>query len=199
MLHASRIRAVFRTQNLSQLPCRPKKLTFHNNRGDRLAALLDLPPDDDPIAYALFAHCFTCSKNLKAVAQISRALTTAGLGVLRFDFTGLGESEGDFADTHFASNVSDLVAAAEFLGSHFEPPRLLVGHSLGGAAVLMAAARIESAVAVAAIGAPCSSDHIRHLFEDNVDRIESEGEARVRLAGRSFTIRKSFLQTHESV
>lgn len=177
---------------------RSQELHFQNERGDQLAALLDLPADDEPIAYALFAHCFTCSKNLKAVGHISRALTQAGFGVLRFDFTGLGESEGEFAETHFASNVSDLVAAARFLEARFEAPRVLIGHSLGGAAVLTASADIRSSAAVVTIGAPCSPDHIRHLFEEDLERIQSEGEAHVRLAGRGFTIRKSFLDDLEA-
>lgn len=170
-----------------------EKFTFPNENGDHLAARLDLPADGDPTAFALFAHCFTCSKNLKAVGHISSALTQAGFGVFRFDFTGLGESEGDFGDTRFASNVSDLVSAARFLEEHHEAPRILIGHSLGGAAVLMAARQIPSAEAVATIGAPCSPDHIRHLFVDDLDEISAEGEADVRLGGRVFTIGKQFV------
>ena len=116
--------------------------------------------DDDPIAYALFAHCFTCSKDYKGVARVSRALAAEGVAVLRFDFTGLGESEGDFADTTFSSNVADLVAAADFMDRELEAPKILIGHSLGGAAVLQAAARIPSATAVATIAAPSSTDHL---------------------------------------
>ncbi len=176
---------------------RSQNLHFRNEDGDRLAARLDLPADGEPTAYALFAHCFTCSKNLTSVGHISRALTQAGFGVLRFDFTGLGESEGDFADTHFASNVADLVAAARFMEADFEAPRILIGHSLGGAAMLMAAGDIESAVAVTTIGAPCSPEHIRHLFVDDMDEISEKGEADVRLAGRVFTIRKQFVDDLE--
>ena len=121
---------------------------FENPDGDTLAARLDLPDGESPYAFALFAHCFTCSKDLQAVGAISRALNRHGIGVLRFDFTGLGESEGDFADTNFSSNVDDLVVAADFLKEHYEAPRILVGHSLGGAAVLQAAHRIDSAQAV---------------------------------------------------
>lgn len=170
-----------------------EKLHFHNEEGVQLAAQLDLPIDDEPVAYALFAHCFTCSKNLKAVDHISGALTQAGFGVFRFDFTGLGESEGTFADTHFATNISDLVAASRFLRERGEGPRLLIGHSLGGAAVLMAAGQIPSVVAVATIGAPCSPEHVRHLFADDMDEIIRKGEADVRLGGRTFTIRKQFI------
>ena len=139
-----------------------KRLTFKGAHGDTLAARLELPHDASrPKAYALFAHCFTCSKNLNAAVNISRALAEAGVAVLRFDFTGLGESEGDFADTNFSSNVDDLVAAAEFLGENYEAPQLLVGHSLGGAAVLQAAHRIPSAEAVATLGAPSEPKHVR--------------------------------------
>lgn len=170
-----------------------EKIRFVNDRGDRLAARLDLPVDGAPIAYALFAHCFTCSKNLGAVGHISRALTQAGIAVWRFDFTGLGESEGDFADTHFASNVQDLVAAARAMDARGEAPRILIGHSLGGAAVLRAAAEIPSAVAVATIAAPFDPAHVKRLLVDRVEEIEARGEAEVELGGRRFTIRKSFL------
>ena len=174
-----------------------EKLHFQNEQGLELAARLDRPTDGEPTAYAVFAHCFTCSKNLNAVGHISRALTQSGFGVLRFDFTGLGESEGDFADTHFASNVSDLVSAARFLEANYEAPRILIGHSLGGAAVLMAAHQISSAEAIATIGAPFSPEHIRHLFVDDLDEISRTGEADVRLAGRVFTIRKQFIDDLE--
>lgn len=170
-----------------------ENLTFTNATGDQLAARLDQPEQQEPHAYVLFAHCFTCSKNLKAVGNISRALIDQGLAVLRFDFTGLGESEGDFADTNFSSNVDDLVEAAEFLADTAAAPRILVGHSLGGAAVLQAAHRIDAVQAVATIGAPCDPQHVQHLLEDSVEEIEAKGEARVTLAGRSFTIKKQFL------
>jgi len=175
-----------------------KKLSFENKQGQRLAARLDLPVDEQPIAYALFAHCFTCTKNLKAVGNISRALTREGIAVLRFDFTGLGESEGDFADTNFSTNVDDLVAAAEALAAEHEAPRILVGHSMGGAAVLQAAARIASATAVATIGAPADPEHVVRHFEDSVEEIERKGEAVVKLAGRPFKIKKQFLDDLES-
>jgi putative redox protein len=171
-----------------------QEFTFENQRGEQLAARLDLPESGTPQAYALFAHCFTCSKNLSAVGHISRALTTEGIAVLRFDFTGRGESEGSFADTNFSSNIEDLVEAAEHLAEHFEAPRLLVGHSLGGAAVLRAAARIPSVQAVATISAPFDPGHAEALFGPAVKEIESEGEAEVVLAGRRFTIKNQFLQ-----
>ena len=170
-----------------------EKLTFENDQGDRLAARLDLPVDGDPIAYALFAHCFTCSKNLKAVANISRALNRQGIAVLRFDFTGLGESEGDFADTNFSSNVDDLVAAAVFLEEEYAAPSILVGHSLGGAAVLQAARHLSSVRAVATVGAPYDPQHVEHLFGSSLDTIEQQGEATVNIGGRPFTVKQQFV------
>ncbi|MEM7113697.1 MAG: alpha/beta fold hydrolase [Chloroflexota bacterium] len=170
-----------------------KKLTIHNEAGQKLGARLDLPVDGQPAAFAVFAHCFTCGKNLRAINHISRALTASGLAVLRFDFTGLGESEGDFADTNFSSNVADLVAAANYLAREFEAPQLLVGHSLGGAAVLMAAQHLPSVTAVVTIGAPCNPDHVTHLVESSRAEIEVTGQAEVLLAGRKFTIKKQFL------
>lgn len=141
-----------------------EKITFSNEDNIDIAAILDLPIDQEPKAYVLFAHCFTCSKNLNAVKNISRAFTSNGFAVLRFDFTGLGNSEGDFEDTNFSTNIEDLKSAASFLKKEYKAPQLLVGHSLGGAAVLMAAAEIESVEAVATVGAPSCPDHVRHLF-----------------------------------
>jgi len=170
-----------------------EKLRFENPDGDALAARLDLPEGESPCAFALFAHCFTCSKDLRAVGAISRALNRHGIGVLRFDFTGLGESEGDFSDTNFSSNVDDLVVAADYLAEHYEAPRILVGHSLGGAAVLQATHRLESVQAVATIGAPYDPEHVTRHLEDAIEDIKEKGEARITLAGRTFTIRKQFL------
>lgn len=173
-----------------------EKLTFDGAAGDRLTARLERP-DAAVRGYALFAHCFTCSKDLKGARAISEALAGAGIATLRFDFTGLGESEGDFADTNFSSNVEDLVAAARFLEKDFEAPALLVGHSLGGAAVLKAAAEVESARAVATLGAPASPGHVEHLLADAKGEIEAEGEATVELAGRRFTVKEQFLRDIE--
>lgn len=170
-----------------------EKLRFENPDGDALAARLDFPEGESPCAFALFAHCFTCSKDLRAVGAITRALNRQGIAVLRFDFTGLGESEGDFADTNFSSNVDDLVVAADFLADQYEAPRILVGHSLGGAAVLQAAHRIESVQAVSTIAAPYDPEHVTRHIEDAVEDIKEKGEARITLAGRTFTIRKQFL------
>ena len=171
-----------------------KKLYFQNPEGDELAARLDLPDSGSPCAFALFAHCFTCSKDLHAVGAVSRALNRQDIGVLRFDFTGLGESGGDFADTNFSSNVDDLVVAAKFLAEQHEAPRILVGHSLGGAAVLQAAHRIDSVQAVSTIGAPYDPEHVTRHLNDAIEDIKSTGEAQITLAGRTFTIRKQFLE-----
>jgi putative redox protein len=170
-----------------------KKIAFKNATGQNLSAQLDFPVDSRPVAYAVFAHCFTCSKNIKAIANISRALAREGIAVFRFDFTGLGESEGDFADTNFSSNVDDLVTAAEFLRSEFEAPRILIGHSLGGAAILQAASKIPSSVAVATIGAPSDPRHVIRAIGAFKEKIDAEGEAEVMLAGRPFKIKKQFL------
>jgi uncharacterized OsmC-like protein/fermentation-respiration switch protein FrsA (DUF1100 family) len=173
---------------------RNQKITFRGAHGGQLAARLSLPPDGDVVACALFAHCFTCSKDLKPVVNISRALTQQRIAVLRFDFTGLGESEGDFADTTFSSNIEDLVAAAGYMAGELEAPAILVGHSLGGAAVLQAAARIPSVRAVATIGAPFDPAHVKHLFEGSLEEIEERGEADVVLAGRRFTVGRQFVR-----
>jgi putative redox protein len=176
-----------------------KKLEFTNETGQKLSARLDLPLDGKPLAYALFAHCFTCSKNLKAIAHISRALTREGVAVMRFDFTGLGESEGDFGETTFSSNVGDLITAAQFMESNFEAPKILIGHSFGGAAVLQAAAKIPSSVAVVTIAAPADPGHVKHVLGSSRETIERKGEAEVDLAGRTFKIKKQFLDDLEFV
>ncbi len=169
------------------------KLNFQNKTGQTLFARLELPLDRHPIAFALFAHCFTCNKNLAAVRNISRALTQNGFGVMRFDFTGLGESEGDFSKTNFSSNVQDLIAASEALSENYEAPKLLIGHSLGGAAVIFAGAQIPSVEAIATIGAPASPDHVQHLFEDSLEEIQKNQFAKVNIGGRPFTIEKQFV------
>jgi putative redox protein len=165
---------------------------FPGSLGATLAARLDLPPVK-PAAFALFAHCFTCSKDSLAASRISAALTGRGIAVLRFDFTGLGGSEGEFANTSFSSNVGDLVAASSWLREQHEAPRLLIGHSLGGAAVLAAAREIPEAAAVATIGAPFEPAHVRRLLAPALPEIEAAGEATVELAGRTFRIKKQFL------
>jgi len=174
------------------MPVRSEKLTFPGADGDALAARLDLPAGE-PSAYALFAHCFTCTKDIFAASRIAAGLAARGLATLRFDFTGLGHSEGEFANTNFSSNVADLVAAAAFLRSTRAAPKLLIGHSLGGAAVLAAAGDIPEAVAVATIGAPADPAHVAHNFTPARAEIEAKGEAEVMLAGRVFRIKKQFL------
>ncbi len=174
-----------------------EKIYFQNQDGAMLAAQLDLPSDGKPVAYALFAHCFTCSKNLKAISYISRSLVTEGIAILRFDFTGLGESEGDFSDTNFSSNKDDLISAAEFLGKEYEPPKILIGHSLGGAAVLLAAERIPSTKAVAVINAPSEPTHLIIHLESKREEIEEKGEAEISIAGRTFKIKKQLLEDLE--
>lgn len=168
-------------------------ITFPNADGHQLSARLEMPADNDPHAFAIFAHCFTCSKNLNVVTHISRALTQAGMAVLRFDFTGLGESEGDFSNTNFSTNIQDLEAAASFLANNHSAPKLLIGHSLGGAAVLIASTRIKSIDAVVTIGAPADPEHVQGLIQSDIETIAAEGEAKVSLGGRNFTIKKQFL------
>ncbi len=177
---------------------RIERFPIPNAEGHALAARLDLPDAGEPVAYALFAHCFTCSSSLGAVRQIASALTERGLGVLAIDFTGLGRSEGDFEDTSFSTTLQDLVCAADHLAERHEGPQLLIGHSLGGAAVLAAAGQIPSARAVATIGAPSDPDHVRGLLAEAEDEIERTGEATVDVGGRPFRIRRQFLDDLES-
>ena len=169
-------------------------VSFPGAGGEKLAARLDLPSAAEPHGYALFAHCFTCSKESKAATFIAEALADAGIAVLRFDFTGLGGSEGDFANTSFSSNTGDLVAAADWLRRERRAPEILVGHSLGGAAVLAAAARIPEVVAVATINAPADPAHDTQLFAGQRAQIDVCGKAEVQLDGRTFTIRREFLE-----
>jgi uncharacterized OsmC-like protein/alpha/beta superfamily hydrolase len=169
-----------------------RKIEFPGAAGGNLAARLDLPVK--PRAFALFAHCFTCGKDIFAAPRIAEGLTARGIAVLRFDFTGLGGSEGEFANTNFSSDVQDLVAAADYLRRSHAAPSLLIGHSLGGAAVLAAAPRVPEATAVVTIGAPSSAAHVTHNFAADLADIVEKGTAKVTLAGRSFTITKQFLE-----
>ncbi|RDK87108.1 bifunctional alpha/beta hydrolase/OsmC family protein [Marinirhabdus gelatinilytica] len=173
------------------------KITFTNHNGATLSGRMDLPLEQDPHNFAIFAHCFTCTKDFSAVRNVSKALASQGFGVLRFDFTGLGDSEGDFADTNFSSNVDDLVSAATFLAKEYKAPSLLVGHSLGGAAAIFAASEIESIQALATIGAPSNPIHVKKQFGEKAETIVEDGQATVSLAGRDFTFKKQFLDDLE--
>lgn len=169
-----------------------ERIEFAGSQQDKLAARLDLP-NETPGFYALFAHCFTCGKDIFAANRIAQALTQHGIGVLRFDFTGLGASEGEFANTNFSSNIEDLVAAADHLRGRDRAPSLLIGHSLGGAAVLAAAGKIPEVSAVATINAPSDPAHVVKLFGNQVMQIREQGEAEVQLAGRPFRVKRQFL------
>ncbi len=168
------------------------KISFSNSDNITLSAKLEMP-EGNAKAYALFAHCFTCNKNLTAIKNIAKALNKEGIAVMRFDFTGLGDSDGDFADTNFTSNINDLVAASHFLSENYEAPKILIGHSLGGAAVLFAASQIDSVEAVATIGAPSSPDHVGHLFGSKINDINDDEATLVNIGGRPFSIKKQFL------
>lgn len=173
-----------------------EKVLFDNGRGQELAARLEAPAGP-PRATAVFAHCFTCSKDIAAASRVSRALTARGFAVLRFDFTGLGGSEGDFANTDFSSNVADLLSAVDYLRQEHTAPSVLIGHSLGGAAVLSAAGDVPEARAVVTIGAPSEPQHVRHLLVGQIDEIERTGSGKIRIGGREFTIKKEFLEDIE--
>ena len=173
-----------------------KNVAFPNAEGQSLAGILDLPADE-PVAWAIFAHCFTCSKNLKAASHVSRALVDEGIAVLRFDFTGLGQSEGAFGETTFSTNVADLVAAASWLGEEYCAPDILVGHSLGGTAALQAALHLPDVVAVATIGSPADPGHVTHLFAGSEEELRESGAAEVRLGGRPFLMKQDFLDDLE--
>ncbi len=171
---------------------RREKINFNGHDGSSLAGLAEYP-EGNIRSYALFAHCFTCGKDIAAASRIARALASSGIAVLRFDFTGLGNSDGDFANTNFSSNVQDLVAAADYMRKHMQAPGIIIGHSLGGTAVLKAASSIAEAKGIVTIGAPATARHVVKQFKCDIDKISENGEAEVDLAGRSFTIKKQFL------
>ena len=175
-----------------------QKVNFTNSENQQLVGRLELPIDQHPHNFVIFAHCFTCNKNLSAVKNVSRALTSNGFGVLRFDFTGLGESDGNFENTNFSGNVEDLISAANYLKENYKAPSLLVGHSLGGAATIFAASQIDSVKAIATIGAPSNPKHVKHLIHSSVDEIKANGKANVNIGGRPFTIKKQFLDDLET-
>ena len=177
-------------------PAATERIEFSGSQGDSLAARLELPLGE-PRGYALFAHCFTCNKDSVAASRISRALTSSGIAVLRFDFTGLGQSGGDFENSNFSSNIGDLIAAADYLRENYDAPRILIGHSLGGSAVLAAAGSIPETAAVVTIGAPAETEHIVRLIGDDLSTIERDGVAEVNLGGRPFRIQTQFLRDIE--
>ncbi|MCO4755718.1 MAG: alpha/beta fold hydrolase, partial [Bacteriovoracaceae bacterium] len=169
-----------------------KQFNFKNSNGEQLSGRLELP-SGNPRAYAIFAHCFTCTSSLSAVKNISRALTNYGFGVVRFDFTGLGKSEGEFAESHFSANVGDLIAVSNFMNNNYKAPALLVGHSLGGASVISAASKLENIKAVATIGAPATVSHVKHLFSHDIDSIREGELTEVNIGGRPFKINPEFV------
>ena len=173
-----------------------KKLTFTNQDGIELAGLLELP--EQPIAFAIFAHCFTCTKDIVSASRIARHLADKGIAVLRFDFTGLGNSDGDFSNSNFSANLDDLHSAANYLREHYQAPDFLIGHSLGGTAVLAAAENIPETKAVVTIGAPAEPSHVLKQFADNIDDIVEQGCKQIDLAGRPFTIKKQFIDDLQS-
>lgn len=174
-----------------------QKVIFKNTKGIALSGIIDFPLLGKPKAFAIFAHCFTCSKNLKAVDNISQGLTNNNIAVLRFDFTGLGQSQGEFTDSNFSSNIDDLNSAAMFLESNYQAPQLMIGHSLGGAAVLHASGAMESVKAVVTIGAPANPVHVKKLFKNGEEEIKEKGEAQVSIGGRPFIIQKQFIEDLE--
>jgi pimeloyl-ACP methyl ester carboxylesterase len=175
-----------------------EKITFLGSSGDLLSARLDLPEQSEPKIYALFAHCFTCSKDIFAASRITRRLNALNIAVLRFDFTGLGMSEGDFANTNFTSNIRDLVLAADHMRETLVAPALLIGHSFGGTACIKAALEIPEIKAVATIGAPADTHHIQKQFACHREEIIRNGEAEVMLAGRAFKLRRQFIEDVEA-
>lgn len=168
------------------------KFDFTNSNNETLAGKLELPKRT-PKAFAIFAHCFTCSKDIIAANIISKKLNDSEIAVLRFDFTGIGNSEGDFSNTNFSSNVQDLIDANNAITEKYQAPTLIIGHSLGGAAVLKAATLLDNIKAVVTIGAPSCTGHVAHLFKQGLSQIEEQGEAEILLAGRSFKIKKQFI------
>lgn len=171
-----------------------KDIKFKNADGKELSGVLELPLNETPTNFAIFAHCFTCNKNFHAPMNISRTLASHGYGVLRFDFTGLGDSEGDFEDTNFSGNVEDLISAAKYLEENYHAPTIMIGHSLGGAAALFASKQLESIRCMVTINAPSNLTHVKSHFKSNMEEIEEQGYAEVNIGGRNFRIKQQFVK-----
>jgi uncharacterized OsmC-like protein/pimeloyl-ACP methyl ester carboxylesterase len=169
------------------------QLEIKNKKGLKLQAYLEVPANQKPSHFAIFAHCFSCNSNFKAVKNISRSLTNHGFGVVRFDFTGLGKSEGEFAESHFSANVEDLIDVNNYLERHYKAPSVLIGHSLGGAAAIVAASKLKNIKAVSTIGAPASVEHVTHLFSHAIEAVATKGEVEVHIGGRPFKINQDFV------
>lgn len=170
------------------------KLKITNKKGHELHALLELPANQKPNRYAIFSHCFACSSNMQAVRNITRTLTNYGFGVVRFDFTGLGRSQGQFAESHFSANVNDIIDVHNYIKEHYKAPELLIGHSLGGAASIMAASRIDDIKAIATIGAPSTTQNTKQHFESAIEDVKFHGESEVNIGGRPFVIDTEFIE-----
>jgi uncharacterized OsmC-like protein/pimeloyl-ACP methyl ester carboxylesterase len=180
--------------HLSDFYMKSIPVEFKNKNGQQLSARLELPLEGKPHSYAIFAHCFTCNKNLNAVRNIARSLSLNGIAVLRFDFTGLGQSGGDFSDTSLSHNVDDIICASDFLNKNYGTPGLLIGHSFGGTAVLIAAAKLEQVKAVVTINSPFDPKHVKHLFTGKIEEIRAQGKAEVSIGGRNFWLREDFIE-----
>jgi putative redox protein len=175
-----------------------KKIHFLNKDGLKLAGYIDSPEDDTPIAYAIFAHCFTCSKDLKAIANIDSSLAKNGIATLRFDFTGIGESEGNFPETNYSGYLDDVLSAAEFLSANFKPPKLIIGHSLGGCIAIESASKIPSIKAIAVIGTPSEPSSLSHKLKKTKERAESEETGETTIGGVKFRFKKQFFDDLEN-
>ncbi len=176
---------------------RTEKIKFLNRNGQKLTGYLDFPLNKTPKAYAIFAHCFTCSKDLKAIANINNSLANAGIASLRFDFTGIGESEGNFSDTNYTGYIDDVLSSAEFLNTNYKPPKLLIGHSLGGCIAIESAPKIPSAAAVAIIGTPAEPSNLSEKLKKTKERALSEGTAETEIGGLKFRFKKEFFDDIE--
>lgn len=170
-----------------------QRLEITNKKGIKLHAELELPANQHPKYFAVFAHCFSCNSAFHAVRNITRQLTSYGFGVVRFDFTGLGKSEGEFADSHFSANIDDLISVSDYMGKHFKAPSLLIGHSLGGAAAIVAASKLKNIEAVATIGAPASVEHVTQHFSHKIEDVATKGDVEVNIGGRPFKINQEFI------